>query len=194
MAQGLVYIAAGRDPEQGSGPGSLWCFDPAAMGDDPAARVRWRFGGKSATAPANSATTPPPGSSGTGRAGSFGRSIATAAVADGIVYAADIDGFVVALDAATGRELWRHDMLAAVWASPLVTEGRVYVSDTDGEVAVLEAGAKRQVSAEIAMEAPIYRPPAVSGGVLYLMTAGRLYALAGRSSSSSITLPSGSRP
>ena len=97
---------------------------------------------------------------------------------------------MVALDAATGRELWRHDMLAAVWASPLVAAGRVYVSDTDGEVAVLEAGGQRRVLAEIAMEAPIYRPPAVSGGVLYLMTAGRLYALAGRSSGSSV----GTRP
>jgi outer membrane protein assembly factor BamB len=188
VAQGLVYIPAGRDPEQGSGPGSLWCIDPAASGADPEARIRWRFGGKSAT-------PPPQGASGAGRAaGTFARSIATAAIANGIVYAADIDGFVVALDAATGRELWRHDMLAAVWASPLVAAGRVYVSDTDGEVAVLEAGGKRVVLSEIAMDAPIYRPPAVSDGVLYLMTAGRLYALGGRSSSSSITLPSGSRP
>jgi outer membrane protein assembly factor BamB len=120
--------------------------------------VRWRFAGA-------------PGAS-------FGRSIATVAVDRGIVYAADVDGFVVALDAASGRELWRHDMLAAVWASPLVARGRVYVSDTDGEVAVLEAGPKRRVLAEIAMEAPIHRPPAIAEGVLYLMTAGRLYALA----------------
>ena len=182
VAQGLVYIAAGRDPEQGSGPGGLLCIDPAAVGDDPAARVRWRFGGKSST-------PPPPGAGGAGRAGSFARSIATAAIVDGIVYAADIDGFVVALDAATGRELWRHDMLAAVWASPLVAAGRVYVSDTDGEVAVLAAGGERRVLSEIAMEAPIYRPPAVSGGTLYLMTAGRLYALAAGSSSGSADSP-----
>jgi outer membrane protein assembly factor BamB len=193
VEQGLVYIAAGRDPEQGSGPGGLWCIDPAASGDDPAARVRWRFGGKSATAAAKSAT--PQGASGpAGAAGSFARSIATVAIANGIVYAADIDGFLVALDAGTGRELWRHDMLAAIWASPLVTAGRVYVSDTDGEVAVLAAGAQPRVLSEVAMDAPIYRPPALSGGVLYLMTAGRLYALAGGSSGGSVTPPSGSRP
>jgi outer membrane protein assembly factor BamB len=160
VAKGLVYIAAGRDPEQGSGPGGLWCLDPSlAAGVDGAARVRWRFGG------------------------AFSRSIASAAVADGIVYAADLDGFVVALDAATGRELWRHDMLAPVWATPLVTAGRVYVGDTDGEVAVLEAGPRRRVLSEMALEAPIYRPPAVEGGVLYLLTAGRLYAFAAGSGS-----------
>jgi outer membrane protein assembly factor BamB len=167
---GRVYLAAGRDPEQGSGPGALWCLDATpSKTTDAAARTRWRF---------------PPRTSGvvggggaTGRAGTFSRSIATVAVASGIVYAADIDGFVVALDAGSGSELWRHDMLAPVWASPLVVGGRVYVSDTDGEVAVLAAGDRRQVLAEVAMDAPVYRAPAVDGGVLYLMTADRLYAL-----------------
>jgi outer membrane protein assembly factor BamB len=172
VANGLLYIAAGRDPEQGAGPGSLWCIDPAAPSTaDPASRVRWRFGAVASAAGA--------GSGGSDRSGTFARSIATVAVAGGIVYAADIDGFLVAVDAGSGNELWRHDLLAAVWASPFVAEGRVYVSDTDGEVVVLEAGAKRHVLAEIAMEAPIYRPPAAAQGVLYLMTAGRLYALAG---------------
>jgi outer membrane protein assembly factor BamB len=173
VARGLVFIAAGRDPEQGSGPGSLWCLDPAGSStDDSASRVRWRFGSAAPGAPGK---TQHEGSS--GRRGTFARSIATVAVADGIAYAADIDGFLVALDASTGDELWRHDMLAAVWASPLVTQGRVYISDTDGEVAVLAAGPERRVLAEMAMEAPIHRSPAAAQGVLYLMTAGRLYAL-----------------
>ncbi len=170
VADGLVYLAAGRDPEQGSGPGSLWCIDPAAAPvADPGARARWRFGVAEATSPAAGGATD--------RRGSFSRSIATVAVADGIVYAADVDGFVVALDAGSGSELWRHDMLAPVWASPLVAGGSVYVSDTDGEVVVLEAGRTLRVVSQIGMEAPVYRPPAVAGGVLYLMTAGRLYAL-----------------
>jgi outer membrane protein assembly factor BamB len=170
VAQGLVYIAAGRDPEQGPGPGSLWCIDPAVPASaDPAARVRWRFGGAGSQSPT-------PGGA-PDRRGTFSRSISTVAVADGIVYGADIDGFVVALDAESGRELWRHDMLAPVWASPLVASGRVYISDTDGEVAVLQAGRDRSVLSEVVMEAPIHRAPAISGGVLYLMTAGRLYAL-----------------
>jgi outer membrane protein assembly factor BamB len=185
MAEGLVYIAAGRDPEQGSGPGSLWCLDPAAPpSDDPASRVRWRFGSAVPGAPA-----PTPGGGASDRKGTFARSIATVAVAGGIAYAADIDGFLVALDAATGNELWRHDMLAAVWASPFVAEGRVYISDTDGEVAVLEAGPRRRVLAEIAMDAPIYRSPAAEHGALYLMTASRLYALAEGAGTSAASPP-----
>jgi outer membrane protein assembly factor BamB len=172
---GLVYLAAGRDPEQGSGPGSLWCLDPAAFATaDDRGRVRWRFGPEGKR-PADSA---PPAS---GRApGSFSRSISTVAIDDGIVYAADIDGYLVAIDGGTGGELWRHDMLAPVWASPLAVDGVVYISDTDGEVAVLAAGSERTVIAEIAMDAPVYRAPVAEGGVLYLMTAGRLYALAER--------------
>jgi outer membrane protein assembly factor BamB len=170
--EGLVYLASGRDPEQGSGPGTLWCLDPAVPAHaSEGARIRWRFGpsAERATEPA------PPG----GRApGSFSRSISTVAIDGDIVYAADIDGYLVAIDVGTGRELWRHDMLAPVWASPLVAGGAVYISDTDGEVAVLEAGPKRSLLAEIALDAPIYRAPVVENGVLYLMTAGRLYALA----------------
>jgi len=167
VAGDTVFIPAGRDPEQGSGPGSLWALDPApGSAATPAERVRWRFG--SAGAPAGAEP---------GR-GAFARAIATVAVAAGIVYAADVDGFVVALEAASGRELWRHDMLAPVWASPLVARGRVYIADTDGEVAVLGEGARRELLSEISMAAPIHRAPVASGGVLYLMTADHLYALA----------------
>ena len=159
IAGGTVYIAAGRDPEQGSGPGSLWALDPAVEpGREPLQRVRWRFRGA------------PDG-------GSFARSISTVAVDRGIVYAADIDGYVVALEAGSGLELWRHDMLAPVWASPVVAEGRVYISDTDGEVAVLAAGPRLEVLAESTMDAPVHRAPAILEGVLFLMTAERLYAL-----------------
>ena len=158
VAGDTVYLPAGRDPEQGSGPGVVWALDPGLGPEAPAAdRVRWRFG--------------------SAVGGSFARAIATVAVLQGIAYAADIDGFVVALDAASGRELWRHDMLAPVWASPLVAEGHVYISDTDGDVAVLAAGPRLQVLSEVAMDAPIHRAPVALDGVLYLMTSDRLLAL-----------------
>jgi outer membrane protein assembly factor BamB len=167
-----VYIAAGRDPEQGSGPGSLWAIDAAAPpGAEARARVRWRLGGAVGRAAAESSA---------GTRGSFGRAIATAAIDDGIVYAADLDGFVVALDAATGREHWRHDMLAPVWASPLVVDGRVYVADTDGEIAVLAAGPRLRILAELTMDSPVYRAPFAVDDVLYVMSASRLHAVSDR--------------
>jgi outer membrane protein assembly factor BamB len=168
--EGLVYLAAGRDPEQGSGPGTLWCIDPAVdidpgSGTDPggggaaAPRGRWRAGTAAGV-------------------GKLSRSISNVAVGEGVAYAADIDGFVVAFDAASGAELWRHDMLAPVWASPQLVADRVYVSDTDGEVVALEAGRRLRVLSEVSMPAPIHRQPAAVEGTLYLMTADRLYALA----------------
>jgi outer membrane protein assembly factor BamB len=33
ICDGLVYIAVGRNPEQGEGPGHLWCIDPSKRGD-----------------------------------------------------------------------------------------------------------------------------------------------------------------
>jgi outer membrane protein assembly factor BamB len=177
-----IYIAAGRDPEQGSGPGSLWALDAAAPpGTQPSERVRWRFGGAADEGRPGAAGGTATAAQRTRR--SFGRAIATAAVDDGIVYAADLEGFVVALDASTGREHWRHDMLAPIWASPLVVDGRVYVADTDGEIAVLAAGPRLELLAEISMDAPIYRAPVAVEGVLYLMTASRLYALSDRAAS-----------
>ena len=43
-----------------------------------------------------------------------------AETADGILYYADFSGFLHALDAKTGKQLWKHDMLAAVWGSTIV--------------------------------------------------------------------------
>ena len=154
VSEGSAYIPMGRDPEQGSAPGSLWSlYLPTVGGSDP--EVRWHFGGES-----------------------FGRAIANVVVADGLVYAADLDGFVVALAADSGVLYWRYDALASIWASPLVADGKVYVADTDGEVTVLRAGRELEVLSELAMDAPIFRALVVEGDTLYLLTAERLYALA----------------
>ena len=55
------------------------------------------------------------------------RSISTGAYKDGILYYADFSGFLHALDAKTGKPYWTHDMLAAVWASPVVIGDKVYL-------------------------------------------------------------------
>lgn len=152
-----IVVPVGRDPEEGSAPGSLWCLEGSSEGGGSGAAVLWHYGGED-----------------------FGRAIATPTVAGGVVYAADLDGFVVALELETGKPLWRYDALAPVWAAPLVTGDRVYVADTDGEIAILAAGPRLEVLNELAMPAPIYRAPVAAEGVLYLMTSDRLYALEAR--------------
>ena len=179
LHEDTVYIATGRDPEVSIRPGVLWALDAGGraevgrrtgaatgaaaagdgidsegFGDVAAPAVRWRFEDPD-----------------------FGRAIATVAVAEGVVYAADLNGFLFALDAETGRKLWVHDALAPFWSSPLVADGKVYAADTEGDVAVLRSGRTLDVLAENVMPGPVYASPAAAGDVLYLATSETLYAL-----------------
>jgi outer membrane protein assembly factor BamB len=151
--EGLVYIANGQDPEHGEGVGHLYAIDPTKRGDITQSGLVWHYD-------------------------KIRRSISTAAVHDGIVYYPDFSGFLHALDAKTGQPLWTHDMLAAVWGSPLVAEGRVYLGDEDGDVAVLQAGRVKKVLGEMTMGSSVYATPVPAGGVLYIANRSQLFALA----------------
>lgn len=159
-----IFLGMGRDPEVGSAPGSLWALEGDPQDDLKTPSVAWHLGGQH---------------SGRQRPGAydFGRTIATVTVADGVLYAADLDGFVFAIDPEDGRIHWRYDALAPVWASPVVLDGRLYVVDTDGEVTVMSAGKEMVVHREIDMGAPIYRAPVATEDVLFVMTSDRLFAL-----------------
>ena len=150
---GLVYIANGQDPEHGEGIGHLYAIDATKRGDITQTGRVWHFD-------------------------KIRRSISTAAVHDGIVYYPDYSGFLHALDAKTGQELWTHDMFAAVWGSPLIAEGRVYLGDEDGDVVILQAGRVKKVLGEMTMGSSVYSTPVPAGGVLYISNRSHLYALA----------------
>src|SRR5574340_1457065 len=127
-----VYIANGQDPESGPGPGHLYAIDATKRGDITESGRVWRYDGMK-------------------------RSISTAAVAGGLVFAADIAGFLHAMDAETGKPYWTHDTLAVVWGSPMVVGGNVYLGDEDGDVVVLAAAKEKKVIAEMNMEATCTR-------------------------------------
>jgi outer membrane protein assembly factor BamB len=150
---GLVYIANGQDPEHGEGVGHLYAIDATRRGDITQTGRVWHFD-------------------------RIRRSISTAAIQDGIVYYPDYSGFLHALDAKTGQELWTHDMFASVWGSPLVAEGRVYLGDEDGDVVILQAGRVKKVLGEMAMGSSVYSTAVPAGGVLYISDRSQLYALA----------------
>ena len=100
------------------------------------------------------------------------------AVADGLVYAADMRGVLHCLDVKTGKPYWTYDTMAPVWGSPLVADGRVYLGDQDGDVVVLNAGTELKKLAEIDMGNSVYSTPVPANGVLYIMTRADLYAIA----------------
>ena len=149
-----VYIGAGQDPEHGEGVGSFWCIDASLEGDVTGRGAVWYRGGKD-----------------------FHRTLSTAAVRDGIVYASDLSGFLYALDARTGELYWTHDLLAAVWGSPFVADGRVYIGDEDGDVAILKAGKTKEVIAEPNVGVSVYSTPVAKGGGLFVLGRNRLFAL-----------------
>ncbi len=149
-----VYIGVGQDPEHGEGPGNFWAIDATLDGDVTETGKVWHRGGRD-----------------------FYRTISTVAIADGILYASDLSGFLYALDAATGEHFWTHDLLAAVWGSPYVADGRVYIGDEDGDVAILKAGRTKEFIAEPNMGVSVYSTPVAKDGVLYILGRNRLFAL-----------------
>jgi outer membrane protein assembly factor BamB len=150
-----VYIGVGEDPEHGEGIGHLWAIDGSMEGDVTGKAVLWHRGGED-----------------------FHRTISTVAIADGILYAADLSGHLYALDAKTGQHFWTYDAFAAIWGSPFVADGKVYLGDEDGDIAVLRAGKKKEVLAEINMGGSVYTTPAAKDGVLYITSRSKLWAIA----------------
>ena len=107
-----------------------------------------------------------------------GRVVGTPVAKDGLLYVADLGGTIHCLDAATGAQVWKHETNEAIWGSLLLAGDRLYVGNTEGSMTVLRAGRRKQVLAQIAMDAPLYSPPAQAGDALYLATANRLYLIA----------------
>jgi outer membrane protein assembly factor BamB len=57
----------------------------------------------------------------------------------GRIYAHSGDRFIVALDAATGEEVWRRTALTPFHSAPTIADGRVFVTTDDNELFALDA-------------------------------------------------------
>lgn len=148
-----VYIANGQDPEHGEGVGHLYAIDPTKRGDITKSGLLWHYD-------------------------KIRRSVSTGALYEGILYYADFSGFLHALDAKTGQLYWQHDMLAAVWGSPMVINGNVYLGDEDGDVVVLKAGKEKKLISEMNMGSSVYSTPVAANGALFIMNRNQIWALA----------------
>jgi outer membrane protein assembly factor BamB len=149
---GKVFLAVGQDPDNGQGVGHMYCIDPSKTGDITESGRVWHYD-------------------------KIRRSISTAGISDGLVYISDFSGFLHCLDIASGKPYWTHDMLAAVWGSPLVADGKVFLGDEDGDLTVFQAGKELKLLSEINMQSSLYGTPVAANGVLYIMTRNALYAI-----------------
>jgi outer membrane protein assembly factor BamB len=104
--------------------------------------------------------------------------LSSVAVHDGLVYAADFEGYLHCIDAKTGERHWWHDVRGRVWGHPLVADGKVYAATNDGDVLVFAAGKTKQFLAKNEFNHGIMASPVFANGVLYAMTNGHLHAIA----------------
>jgi outer membrane protein assembly factor BamB len=168
-----VFTVVGQQPDNGPGVGHLWCVDVTKSGDiseelakgrpNPNSGLVWHYGGAAAK--------------GAGRDWSFGRSLGGCAVHDGLVYAAEWEGFLHCLDAGTGKPCWAEDFKANVWAAPLCVDGKVYLPDDAGAVHVFEQGKEKKALPPVEMGARMKAAAVVANGVLYVTTERRLFAI-----------------
>ncbi len=149
-----VFVAVGQDPEHGEGIGHLYAIDATKTGDVTESGRLWHVGGED-----------------------FHRTISSFAIADGLLYAADLSGYLYCFDVQTGNRYWRYDTMSAVWSSPYVVDGKVYLGDEDGDLVVMEHGKAMKELAVMDMQNSVYSTPVAANGVLYIANRRTLFAV-----------------
>jgi outer membrane protein assembly factor BamB len=135
------------------GPGNLCAIDATKRGDITRTGLIWRYG-------------------------AIKRSISSVAIYDGLLFAADVNGFLYCLDVSTGKAYWTHDTLAGIWASPMVIDGKVYLGNADGEVIVMEAAREKKLVFQTNMGSNVFSAFVPANGALFVTNRDTLFALA----------------
>jgi outer membrane protein assembly factor BamB len=146
-----IYLAIGQDPAHGRGRGLFHCIDATKTGDITDTGRLWTYDG-------------------------LDRSIATAAVADGLVYITDIAGRLHCLDADTGTCFWVHETKAETWGGTLVADGKLFFG-TKKAFWIMAAGKEPKVLNEVHLGSPVYSTPIAADGVLYVASQQYLWAV-----------------
>lgn len=89
-------------------------------------------------------------------------------------------GVVTCCDIATGKPIWQERVGGKYFGSPVCAGGRLYCMSADGEVAVVAASPVYEFFGKQPLGDPSHSTPAVSGGVMYLRTFTKLFALGGK--------------
>ena len=151
--EGLVYIGNGQDPEHGEGPGHFYAIDPTQARRHHRERARLAL----RQDPPHDLDRRDQGRHRLRRR--LQRLPARARRQD-------------------RRRFWTHDMLAAVWASPMLVDGKVYLGDEDGDVVVLAHGKEKKLLAENTLGSSVYGSVVPANGALLLMNRNQLWSLA----------------
>jgi outer membrane protein assembly factor BamB len=111
-----------------------------------------------------------------GSVGKAGRGHFVPAVVRDAVYAADQDGNVVRLDAASGSVVWRVNVTRALIGGVGADASTVVVASSEGEIVALENDGRERWRARVSSE--VLAPPVVDGELVVVRsTDSRLFAL-----------------
>ncbi len=97
----------------------------------------------------------------------------------GLVYMANGNGIVTAVDAETGERVWQDRLGGIYSASPVAGDGKVYFFSETGETLVIEAGPELRVLARNDLGERVVSSPAVSDGRIFIRTDQSLVAVGG---------------
>jgi outer membrane protein assembly factor BamB len=160
FADGVFVVASGRQPER-----PVFVVRPDARGD-----ITLKEGETSSAAVAWSRT---------GR----GPYMPTPLAYKGILYVLANNGLFDAYDLKTGKEIYRQRLThlgSGFSASPVAANDRIYLSNEDGEIQVVAAGSTFAHVATNTMGDLLMATPALSNGVMYVRSAGALFAIGQR--------------
>jgi len=159
FADGVFVVASGRGPER-----PIFVVRPNSHGD--------------LTLPEGKTSSEAVLWSRTGR-GSY---MPTPLVYKGILYVLANNGTVDAYNLQTGDEIYRQRLPqqfigSGFSASPVAADGKIYLSNEDGEILVIAAGEKFSHLGTNSMGELLMATPALSDGVMYVRSAGTLFAI-----------------
>jgi len=96
---------------------------------------------------------------------------------DDLLFMVDDSGVATALEAKTGKEVWKQRLGGNYSASPISCAGKVYFFDQDGKSTVIKASRQYEVLAVNRLDDGFMASPAVSGNALFLRTKSALYRI-----------------
>ena len=96
---------------------------------------------------------------------------------EGLIYMANGNGIVTAVDAETGRRVWQDRVGGIYSASPVAGDGKVYLFSETGETVVLQAGRELHILQRNDLGERVVSSPAVSDGRSFIRTDASLIAV-----------------
>ena len=96
----------------------------------------------------------------------------------GMLFAVSDSGSAYCLDAATGRELWRHNIGGQHYASPVAVGDAIYFSNTRGATTVVAAEPDYRELSRNDLPEGIYASAAPLDGCIYIRTTAAVYCIA----------------